>query len=151
MNKAIRLNPSPVDPRYAGIYSHGVAAPADTGAIYVSGQVGVGPDGELGESFAAQCERAIDNVAAVLAEAGAGLADIVKMTFFITNRRDMDELVRVRKARLDGVSPAITTVVVSGLVEPEWLVEVEALAHRPRPDVRKAGLPGQLGYTDLGF
>ena len=87
-------------------------------------------------------------MAAALAEAGADLADIVKMTFFITDRRDMDELVRVRKARLDGISPAITTVVVSGLVEPEWLVEVEALAHRPRPD---AGLPGQLGYTDLGF
>ena len=148
MSRAIRLNPSPVDPRYAGIYAHGVAAPADTAAVYVSGQVGVAPDGKLGEGFAAQCGQAIDNVAAVLAEAGAGLADIVKMTFFITDRRDMDELVRVRKARLDGISPAITTVVVSGLVEPEWLVEVEALAHRPRPD---AGLPGQLGYTDLGF
>ncbi len=151
MSNAVRLNPSPVDPRYAGIYSHGVAVPTDGSAVYVSGQVGVGPDGTLGTGFAGQCGQAIDNVAAVLAEAGAELADIVKMTFFITDRRYMDELVRVRQGRLDGISPAITTVVVSGLVEPEWLVEVEALAHRPRPTVRRVQSPGPLRYTDLGF
>ena len=40
----------------------------------------------------------------------------------------MEALVAIRKAMLDGVRPAITTVFVAGLVSPDWLVEVEAVA-----------------------
>ena len=56
------------------------------------------------------------------------LDDIVKMSFFLIRRGDLDQLVEVRKELLDGVRPAITTVFVSGLVSPNWLVEVEAVA-----------------------
>jgi 2-iminobutanoate/2-iminopropanoate deaminase len=55
-------------------------------------------------------------------------ADIVKMSFFLMRREDMDTLVEVRKEFLDGVRPAITTVFVAGLVSPDWLVEVEVVA-----------------------
>ncbi len=127
MPAAVRLNPYPVDKRYAGIYAHGVAA-GDPRTVYVSGQIGADPDGSVPESFHGQCVNAIENVGRVLAEAGLALGDITKMSFFLTRRSDMGELVRVRKALLDGVSPAITTVIVAGLVEPEWLVEVEAVA-----------------------
>ena len=56
------------------------------------------------------------------------LSDIVKMSFFLIRRQDMDQLVQVRKDLLDGVRPAITTIFVAGLVSPDWLVEVEAVA-----------------------
>ena len=56
------------------------------------------------------------------------LDDIVKLTFFIIRRGDMETLVDVRKELLDGVRPAITTVYVAGLVSSDWLVEVEAVA-----------------------
>ncbi|HEY2291636.1 MAG TPA: Rid family hydrolase [Thermoanaerobaculia bacterium] len=59
---------------------------------------------------------------------GVTFADIVKMSFFLMRREDMDTLVEVRKELLDGVRPAITTVFVAGLVSPDWLVEVEVVA-----------------------
>ena len=68
------------------------------------------------------------NVEAVLNEAGMSFKDIVKMSFFMIRREDMDTLVEVRKELLDGVRPAITTVYVAGLVNPAWLVEVEVVA-----------------------
>ncbi len=145
MPAAVRLNPYPVDRRYAGIYAHGVAA-GDPRTVYVSGQIGAGPDGTVPQSFRGQCVNAIENVGRVLGEAGLGFGDIAKMSFFLIRRGDMGELVDVRKAMLDGVSPAITTVIVAGLVEPEWLVEVEAVAVA-------GGAPGRTltQFTDFGY
>ena len=50
------------------------------------------------------------------------------MTFFLVRREDMGALLEVRKAYVDGVRPAVTTVFVAGLVQPDWLVEIEAVA-----------------------
>jgi len=128
MSNSIRHDPFPVAEPYHGIYAHGVAAPAGLRTLYVSGQVGISPSGELPESFEGQCRQAIANVKAVLEDAGMTLADIVKMSFLLVRREDMADLVAVRKDLLDGVRPAITTVIVAGLVSPQWLVEVEAVA-----------------------
>lgn len=128
---AARINPFPVDPRYADIYAHGVEAPGSQRTIWVSGQIGVAPEGGLPEDFVGQCRQAIENLQAVLSDADASLADIVKMSFFLTDREHMDDLVAVRREMLTGVNPAITTVVVAGLVSPDWLVEVEATAVAP--------------------
>lgn len=123
-----RLNPYAVQPQYAGIYAHGVETSAAARTVYVSGQTGLPPRGELPDDFHGQCRQAIRNVESVLRESGMTLADIVKMGFFLTRRDDMAGLLEVRKAMLDGVRPAITTVFVAGLVDPNWLVEVEAIA-----------------------
>ena len=128
MTKPRRLAPFPVDPRYAGIYAHGVEVREPTKAVFVSGQIGIAPTGELAGGFRDQCRQAIRNVEAVLKESDLTLQDIVKMTFFLTNRGDIAELVEVRKALLADVAPAITTVIVAGLVSPDWCVEVEAYA-----------------------
>ena len=127
MPAANRLNPLPVDDRYAGIYSHGVVS-RHRRTLYVSGQIGFAEDGSLPAGFADQCRNAIDRVIAVVRDAGLRRRDIVKTGFFLVRRSDMSELVRVRQSMLDGVSPAVTTVLVAGLVEREWLVEVEAIA-----------------------
>ncbi|MEM8858767.1 MAG: RidA family protein [Chloroflexota bacterium] len=78
--------------------------------------------------FQGQCKQAILNLEAVLKEANMTLKDIVKMSFFLVRPEDMEGLVEVRKAMLDGVRPAITTLFVAGLVSSDWLVEVKAVA-----------------------
>ncbi len=128
MQISTRYDPFPVKQSFHGIYAHGVETLAQARHLFVSGQVGMSPDGELAAGFEAQCEQAIDNLLSVLKSANMQATNIVKMTFFLTRRQDMDSLVRIRKAKLDGVRPAITTVFVAGLVEQDWLVEVEVIA-----------------------
>jgi enamine deaminase RidA (YjgF/YER057c/UK114 family) len=96
--------------------------------LHVSGQVGESPEGVLAADFAGQCRQALVNLESVLGEAGMSFRDIVKMTFFLVRREDLSALVSVRKEMLDGVRPAVTTLFVSGLVSPAWLVEIEAVA-----------------------
>ncbi|MEO1484039.1 MAG: RidA family protein [Myxococcota bacterium] len=131
MAHAIRHDPYPVDSTYRGIYAHGVETAPGGRMLHVSGQVGVAPSGDLPVDFEGQCRQALKNLEAVLAAASMSFRDIVKMSFFLVDRGDMGALVRVRKSLLDGVRPAITTVFVAGLVNPNWRVEVEAVAARP--------------------
>ncbi|WP_282605440.1 RidA family protein [Pelagibius sp. Alg239-R121] len=128
MMTSTRHDPFPVREPYHGIYAHGVETRAGARILHVSGQVGVSPRGELAADFREQCRQALFNLENVLKEAGMELADIVKLTFFLVRREDMAPLVEVRKELLYGVRPAITTVFVAGLVSPDWLVEVEAVA-----------------------
>ena len=123
-----RHNPVPVLPAYEAVFAHGVEMPAEARTLFVSGQVGVGPDGRTVEGgFEAQCAQAIANVEAVLASAGMALADIVKVTIFLTRREDVPRLRDIRAERL-AVAPAVTMVLVAGLHDAEWLVEIEAVA-----------------------
>ncbi len=126
-----RLDPFPVQDPYHGIYAHAVETRADARTVRISGQIGVAPDGQLASGFDGQCRQALANIEAVLHAADMTFTDIVKMSFFLVRREDMNDLVRIRKALLDGVRPAITTVFVAGLVSPDWLVEVEVVACAP--------------------
>ncbi len=128
MMTSTRHDPFPVRQPYHGIYAHGVETRGGARILHVSGQVGVSPQGELAGGFQQQCRQALANLERVLQEAEMTLDDIVKMSFFLVRREDMAALVEVRKDLLDGVRPAITTVFVAGLVSPDWLVEVEAVA-----------------------
>jgi 2-iminobutanoate/2-iminopropanoate deaminase len=128
MPVSIRHDPFPVGEAYRGIYAHGVETRAGARMLHVSGQVGATPEGHLPPDFRGQCRQALLNVASVLKAANMGLTHIVKMSFYLVRREDMDTLVEVRKEILDGVRPAITTVFVAGLVSPHWLVEVDVVA-----------------------
>ena len=123
-----RHDPYPVKDPYHGIYAHGVETKAGARVLHISGQVGVSPEGHLPSDFEGQCRQAIQNLEMVLNAANMKFSDIVKMSFFLIRREDINTLVEVRKEYLDGVRPAITTVFVAGLVSPDWLVEVEAVA-----------------------
>ncbi|MCG8455265.1 MAG: RidA family protein [Holophagales bacterium] len=131
MTVSIRHDPFPVQEPYHGIYAHGVETRAGARTLRISGQIGIAPDGSLAPDFHGQCRQALSNLESVLHAADMELSNIVKMSFFLIRREDMDALVEVRKERLDGVRPAITTVFVAGLVSPDWLVEVEATACAP--------------------
>jgi len=128
MTVSTRHDPFPVQDPYHGIYAHGVETRAGARVLHVSGQVGQSPEGVLPKDFRGQCRQALLNVESVLREANMEFADIVKMNFYLTRPEDMDTLVEVRKEMLDGVRPAITTLFISGLVSPDWWVEVEVVA-----------------------
>ena len=123
-----RHDPFPIGAPYRGIYSHGVETPAGARLLHISGQIGVSPEGHLATDFNGQCRQALANISAVLGSANMSFADIVKMSFFLVRREDMIALVEIRKELLEGVRPAVTTVFVAGLVSPDWLVEIEAVA-----------------------
>lgn len=123
-----RHNPMPVLNTYDAIYAHGVEVPSSARTIHVSGQVGVGNDGRLADGgFEAQCRQAIANVEAVLVSSGMTLNDLVKITVFLTRRDDLPLLRDVRAHHL-AVAPAVTVIILAGLHDPDWLVEIEAVA-----------------------
>ena len=128
MSVSSRHDPFPVKDPYHGIYAHGVETRAGARMLHVSGQVGESPEGVLASDFAGQCRQALLNLESVLREARMSFPDIVKMSFFLVRREDLSALAAVRKEMLDGVRPAVTTLFVSGLVSPAWLVEIEAVA-----------------------
>ena len=102
--------------------------------VFIRGQVG--QDLETAESVghgdaAAQAERAMANIGQLLAEAGARLEDICRVTVYLTDVRYREEVYRTLGRHLKGVFPVSTGVVVSALARPEWLVEVEATAVIP--------------------
>ncbi len=127
---AIRLhNPSSIAPPFS-CYSHSASVSGSASLLFVSGQVGVTPDGVVPDDPAKQIELAWDNLAAVLADAGMTTADLVKVDGFIT-RPDMVPLYRKeREKRFAGHAAATTMIVVAALAEPNLLVEIQAVAAR---------------------
>jgi 2-iminobutanoate/2-iminopropanoate deaminase len=123
-----RHNPATVHAP-AGKYSHGAEVPAGTRLLYVSGQVGVKPDGKTAAGDAAQCEQAWANLKNVLAGAGMGVDDIVKINAYVT-RADLIAAYRTARDKAVGqaVPPASTLVVVAALADPAWVVEIECVA-----------------------
>jgi 2-iminobutanoate/2-iminopropanoate deaminase len=122
-----RYNPKAVAPPFSR-YSHGVEAPANARWLYVSGQVGVTPEGKVAEGAAAQIEQAWRNVLSVLETAGMGPRDLVKVTTFLIDRADLPAARAIRDRMLQGAEPASTLLFVAGLASPDWQVEIEAVA-----------------------
>lgn len=101
------------------------------GVVYLRGQIG--QDLETRESVGlgdveAQAEKAMANIALLLAEAGSSLDDIVKVVVYIVDPRYRETVYRVIGSWLTGVFPVSTGLVVSALARPEWLVEIDATA-----------------------
>ena len=110
-------------------YSHGVTVSGGH-TTWTAGQVAFDADGNLvGEGdIVAQTRRVFENLAAVLAEAGATWSDVVKLNYFVTDMSRVEEIRAVRNEFLDPDRlPASTLVQVAGLVRPELLIEVEAI------------------------
>ena len=120
-------NPGAVAPPFSR-YSHGVEAPASARWLYMSGQVGVAPDGTVRQGAEAQIEQTWRNLLAILESAGMGPRDLVKVTTFLTDRANLQISREVRERMLQSAEPASTLLIVSGLARTEWLVEIEAIA-----------------------
>ncbi len=112
-----------------GHYEHGVETALPGRLLHVSGQTGVAPDDSVPEDIAAQTELVWQNICAILEVAGMTPQDIVKTNSFILDRAHVPVLAEMRKRFLGEDHRATsTTLVVSGLVRPEWLVEIDAIA-----------------------
>lgn len=103
--------------------------------LLVSGQVGVDLDEQVvGLDLASQTEAALDNLAHVLQAAGGSPADVVSLRIYVVASAadDLSPVGRGLRSRFDPDSlPASTWLVVSGLAEPELLIEIEAHAVLP--------------------
>lgn len=109
-------------------YTNGVLAESVQGTLYISGQIGIDASGNCSPDFATQTRQVWSNIEAILADAGMSLNNIVKTTIFLVDRADYPAFVDIRKDVLKGHKPASSLVYVSGLVKPEWKVEIEAIA-----------------------
>ncbi|WP_245869465.1 RidA family protein [Actinomadura meyerae] len=100
------------------------------GFIYVSGQAGIDEQGRtVPGGFMEQGRRAFQNVQRVLEAAGADLTDVVKIGIFVRDMAaDLDGVIRLREEFLSEPYPADTLLEVSSLAQPDWRIEVEAVA-----------------------
>ncbi len=127
-----------------GLYSNGVVAPAGE-LVVVAGQVGADGAGRVaGADVISQTKRALENIRAVLATAGCTMRYVVRFQTFLVRAEDIDGFMQARreifpKYFADGAYPPNTLVVVSRLVRPEFLVEIEAMAIKPGRPVATAG------------
>ena len=111
-----------------GIKAHGTF-------VFVAGMVGWDVHGRFAEGLAAQARQALENIVAVLAEGGARPEHIVRMTWFVRDlneyRNAQAELGAAYRAVIGRHFPAMSAVEVSGLVEPQARLEIEATAVVP--------------------
>jgi 2-iminobutanoate/2-iminopropanoate deaminase len=113
-----------------GGYSHGVVASGRL--LIVSGQVGFDKDRKVvgAGDFETQAIQAFDNLMAVLAEGGASAGDVVRLGVILSSRDHLAKLRGVRARYFAQPMPA-STLIIAGLILPELMVEVEAIAQLP--------------------
>jgi enamine deaminase RidA (YjgF/YER057c/UK114 family) len=122
-------------PRPRG-YSNGIAA--DGRMVFVSGMVGWDQEGRFQSTdFAGQVRQALQNIIAVLAEAGAQPSHIARMTWYVLDKEEYvqayPEIGRHYRELIGNHYPAMTAVQIAGLVEPQARVEIEVTAVVPLP------------------
>lgn len=115
--------PAPVGP-----YAQAVEA---GGFVFCSGQIALDPQsGQMvGDTPAAQAEKLMDNMRAVLEAAGLGMSSIVKTTIFLLDMKAFAEVNAIYERKMNGHRPARSTVAVSALPKGA-LVEIECVAVR---------------------
>jgi enamine deaminase RidA (YjgF/YER057c/UK114 family) len=122
-----------VPEQFRPIYSHAAELRGGEVLLFISGQFGVALDGSLATEFEPQCTQAMTNVEALLASAGMGQGNIVKLTYYVIRPADFAALGRLRRERWGSdAAPSITAIVAAGLARPEYLIEIEAVAAAQR-------------------
>jgi enamine deaminase RidA (YjgF/YER057c/UK114 family) len=96
--------------------------------VLVSGTAPIWPDGSCADDVETQAGRCFEIIAAALAELGAQLSDVVRTRMYLVDADDAAAVARAHAAAVGSASPAATMVVVSGLLDPRWRVEIEAEA-----------------------
>ena len=127
------INPKTLIAPAAAVYSH--IAKVNRGTIvYISGQVSSDASGKLiGEGdFEAQVEQVFRNLKIAVEAAGGTMADIVKLNYYVVAELDQATVPKLRPIRDRYINvkspPASTFLVVTRLMRPGWLIEIEAVA-----------------------
>ena len=132
----MRILQPPGWPRPRG-YANGIAASGTM--VFVAGQIGWNAQHAIvSDDLTVQLAQALDNTLAVLREAGAGPEHVVRMTWYLTDKRDYlaraREIGEVYRARMGRHYPAMAVIEVSALIEDRAKVEIETTAVVPPAD-----------------
>ena len=111
-----------------GTYSDAIETAPGTRLLHTSGTPGLDSAGELPADFSEQADLAWQNIRAILAEAGMGIEDIIRINQFLTRREDLDSYRAIRTRHLGDARPASTLLFVDELIWPEMLIEIEVIA-----------------------
>jgi reactive intermediate/imine deaminase len=119
----VRTSPDPYEPF---LLSQGIKA---GDLLFVSGQAGYGEDGKIvAPDFLQQGHQAFANLERVLRAGGSSLAQVVKVTIYVTNMSHFPEVLELRRKYFREPYPADTIVEVNGLYTPEAMIEIDAVA-----------------------
>ncbi len=126
----------PINPETLGAprgYSNGVLADAGGRLLFVAGQVGWNKEQTIvSENFFEQFDRALENVIAVVTEAGGSPSQIARLVIYVTDKKEyklsLKEIGETYRARMGKHYPAMVLVEVQDLLEDKAKVEIEAVA-----------------------
>ncbi|MEM7337667.1 MAG: RidA family protein [Actinomycetota bacterium] len=120
-------NPDSVFPPYAN-YAHAVEVPAGARLLFISGLNGYESDGEsMPSDFEGQADLIWGHLETVLANADMSIENLVSLRIYLAHPALDPANVEILKRRL-GTHHAARTVICAGMLEPGWLVEIEAVA-----------------------
>jgi len=108
-------------------YSQAIEVSGTTRRLYVSGQIPMTKEGNLPNSFKDQAALVWQNVIAQLNAADMGVKNLVKVTIFLSDRKYNLENREARQLALGNCAPALT-VIITGIFDEAWLLEIEAIA-----------------------
>lgn len=113
-----------------GTYSQGIKVSQAQTILFLSGQVAYTPDGGVAfrGDFKAQARGAYEAIKALVASKGGTMANIVKITTYLTDMRYRVDLAPIREEFFGKKGPASTMVQISALAHPDWMIEIEAIA-----------------------
>ena len=114
-----------------GVFVQAARIPAGSDVVHVSGLTSRAADGSTfaPNDIKPQTRHILENLKKILAEAGATLEDVAKVTVYITDMGDFDAIHEIRREYFTATCPASTMVEVSRLVNDDMLIEIEAIAY----------------------
>lgn len=118
---------SPFAPSASGGYSQAIEIKNPQRWLLVSGQIPETKEGHLASDFAGQCRQVWRNIEAQLRSAEMSLKNIVKVTTYLGSREHAEQNGAIRREVLGDLKPALT-VIIAGIYDPAWLVEIEVIA-----------------------
>jgi enamine deaminase RidA (YjgF/YER057c/UK114 family) len=122
-----RHTPPGIRPPFAN-YAFGVEIPPGARVLVCSGQLGITIDDVIPPAAEAQAELCFEAIGKVLASAGMGFADLVRLNAYVTGREHLRAYMAVRDRYVASPPPASTLMIVSGFANEAFVVEVEAIA-----------------------
>jgi 2-iminobutanoate/2-iminopropanoate deaminase len=124
--KTTSVNASPA-PQPAGGYSQAIEISGAQRLLFISGQIPETPSGEMPREFASQARLVWRNLLAQLAAADMTVTNLLKVTIFLSARQYAATNREIRQEFLGAHSPALT-VIITGIFDERWLLEIEATA-----------------------
>jgi 2-iminobutanoate/2-iminopropanoate deaminase len=121
------LSPKSI-PAPSGSYVHGMEVPPNARLLFIAGQTPGRMDGTVPGTFEEQIDVVWQRIGAILAEAGMGYADLVKVQTFVTKPEYLSKTSAARKRVLGEHRPTATLLCITSLAAPEYMVEIEAIA-----------------------